>query len=344
MMKNQPTTVALSQFLAEAKAMGQYWWNMRKLVVLALLLVNGVAALYSFLQKQQYEAEVSFILEEKSAGGGGSLSGIASQFGIDLGGLGAGGSIFSGDNILDILRSRHIVEKVLLSKIDSSKGLSSETLADLYLPQLRKKVPAVSYNNVVYPKPMTRLQDSVLYFIFDQIVQKNLVVDRVNKKGSIIKATVVTQSETFSKIFSDRLVHETIQLYVDQKTSLSNRNIARLEKRADSLLRILNNKSYQSASLQILDANTAFRSTAVPVELSQREKTISFALYSEVVKNLEASRMSLASQTPIINMLDTAKYPLLNRKKSIVLILAAASALVVFFSVVIAFFFYPSKK
>lgn len=344
MMKNQPTTVALSQFLAEAKAMGQYWWNMRKLIVLALLLVNGVAALYSFLQKQQYEAEVSFILEEKSAGGGGSLSGIASQFGIDLGGLGAGGSIFSGDNILDILRSRHIVEKVLLSKLDSSKGLSSETLADLYLPQLRKKVPAVSYNNVVHPKPMTRLQDSVLYFIFDQIVQKNLVVDRVNKKGSIIKATVVTQSETFSKIFSDRLVHETIQLYVDQKTSLSNRNIARLEKRADSLLRILNNKSYQSASLQILDANTAFRSTAVPVELSQREKTISFALYSEVVKNLEASRMSLASQTPIINMLDTAKYPLLNRKKSIVLILAAASALVVFFSVVIAFFFYPSKK
>ena len=343
-MKNQPTTVALSQFLAEAKAMGQYWWNMRKLIVLALLLVNGVAALYSFLQKQQYEAEVSFILEEKSAGGGGSLSGLASQFGIDLGGLGAGGSIFSGDNILDILRSRHIVEKVLLSKLDSSKGLSSETLADLYLPQLRKKVPAVSYNNVVYPKPMTRLQDSVLYFIFDQIVQKNLVVDRVNKKGSIIKATVVTQSETFSKIFSDRLVHETIQLYVDQKTSLSNRNIARLEKRADSLLRILNNKSYQSASLQILDANTAFRSTAVPVELSQREKTISFALYSEVVKNLEASRMSLASQTPIINMLDTAKYPLLNRKKSIVLILAAASALVVFFSVVIAFFFYPSKK
>ncbi len=343
-MKNQPTTVALSQFLAEAKAMGQYWWNMRKLIVLALLLVNGVAALYSFLQKQQYEAEVSFILEEKSAGGGGSLSGLASQFGIDLGGLGAGGSIFSGDNILDILRSRHIVEKVLLSKIDSSKGVSSETLADLYLPQLRKKVPAVSYNNVVYPKPMTRLQDSVLYFIFDQIVQKNLVVDRVNKKGSIIKATVVTESETFSKIFSDRLVHETIQLYVDQKTSLSNRNIARLEKRADSLLRILNNKSYQSASLQILDANTAFRSTAVPVELSQREKTISFALYSEVVKNLEASRMSLASQTPIINMLDTAKYPLLNRKKSIVLILAAASALVVFFSVVIAFFFYPSKK
>lgn len=341
-MNNKPTTVALSHLLSEAKAMVSYWLGMRKLILIALFLVSGVVLLYSFLQKQQYEATTSFILEEKSATGGGGLSGLASQFGFDLGGLGAGGSIFSGDNILDILRSRHIVEKVLLSKIDSSKG--GQTLADLYIPQLRKDIPTVDYTNVVYPKPLNRLQDSVLYLIYDKIVQKNLVVDRVNKKGSIIKVTVVSESELFSKIFSDRLVFETIKLYVDQKTSVSNRNIARLEARADSLLRVLNNKSYQSASLQILDANTAFRSTAVPVELSQREKSISFALFSEVVKNLEASRMSLASQTPIINILDTAKYPLLNRKKSIWILLGAATAAVAFLSFVIAFFFYPSKK
>lgn len=341
-MNNKPTTVALSHLLSEAKAMVSYWFGMRKLILIALFLVSGVVLLYSFLQKQQYEATTSFILEEKSATGGGGLSGLASQFGFDLGGLGAGGSIFSGDNILDILRSRHIVEKVLLSKIDSSKG--GQTLADLYIPQLRKDIPTVDYNNVVYPKPLNRLQDSVLYLIYDKIVSKNLVVDRVNKKGSIIKVTVVSESELFSKIFSDRLVFETIKLYVDQKTSVSNRNIARLEARADSLLRVLNNKSYQSASLQILDANTAFRSTAVPVELSQREKSISFALFSEVVKNLEASRMSLASQTPIINILDTAKYPLLNRKKSIWILLGAATAAVAFLSFVIAFFFYPSKK
>ena len=341
-MNNQPTTVALSHLLSEAKAMVSYWFGLRKMILITLFLVSGVVLLYSFLQKQQYEATTSFILEEKSATGGGGLSGLASQFGFDLGGVGAGGSIFSGDNILDILRSRHIVEKVLLSKLDSSKG--GQTLADLYIPQLRKDIPSVDYNNVVYPKPLNRLQDSVLYLIYDKIVQKNLVVDRVNKKGSIIKVTVVSESELFSKIFSDRLVFETIKLYVDQKTSVSNRNIARLEARADSLLRVLNNKSYQSASLQILDANTAFRSTAVPVELSQREKSISFALFSEVVKNLEASRMSLASQTPIINILDTAKYPLLNRKKSIWILLGAATAAVAFLSFVIAFFFYPSKK
>jgi hypothetical protein len=157
-MNNQPTTVALSHLLSEAKAMVSYWFGLRKLILITLFLVSGVVLLYSFLQKQQYEATTSFILEEKSATGGGGLSGLASQFGFDLGGLGAGGSIFSGDNILDILRSRHIVEKVLLSKIDSSKG--GQTLADLYIPQLRKDIPAVDYTNVVYPKPLNRLQDS----------------------------------------------------------------------------------------------------------------------------------------------------------------------------------------
>jgi uncharacterized protein involved in exopolysaccharide biosynthesis len=343
-MNNKPTTVALSHLLDEAKSMGNYWIGMRKLILISLLLVNSIVVLYSILQKQQFQAETSFILEEKSAGGGGSLSGIASQFGIDLGGLGAGGSIFSGDNVLDILRSRQIVEKVLLSKADSNKGTNSPTLADLYLPQMHKTLPTVDFASVTYPKPMTRLQDSVLYLMFDKIIQKNLVVDRLNKKGSIIKVAVVSESEVFSKIFSDRLVYETIKLYVDQKTSVSNRNIARLEARADSLLRVLNNKSYQSANLQVLDANTAFRSTAVPVELSQREKSISFALFSEVVKNLEASRMSLASQTPIINMLDTSKYPLVNKKKSIWLLLGAATAAVFFCSFVMAFFLYPSKK
>ncbi|HAK12754.1 MAG TPA: hypothetical protein DCO78_12995, partial [Chitinophagaceae bacterium] len=60
----------------------------------------------------------------------------------------------------------------------------------------------------------------------------------------------------------------------------------------------------------ILDANIAFKTAAVPGELTQRQKTLAYALYTEVTKNLEASRMSLAAQTPVINLLDTPKYPL----------------------------------
>lgn len=343
-MENKPTTVAVKDIVGEASSMTAYWWSLRNMLLVFLIIANGIAILFFWQQKHSYESEVSFILEEKAAGAGGNISGLASQFGIDLGSIGGGGGIFSGDNILDILRSRHIVEKVLVSKLDSNKGALSETLADIYLPLLRKKLPTVDFNNCVYGKPYTRLQDSVLYLMYDKIVQKNLLVDRLNKKGSIIQVTVHTEKENFSKIFSDRLVYETIQLYVNQKTSVSTKNIDRLERRADSLLRLLNNKSYQSANLQILDANAAYKSSVVPVELSQREKSITFALFSEVVKNLEASRMGLASQTPVINLLDSAKYPLVDRKTPLYLLLAGATVAVFALSLIIAFFFYPSKK
>jgi hypothetical protein len=130
----------------------------------------------------------------------------------------------------------------------------------------------------------------------------------------------------FSKLFTERLVLETIRMYVDIKTSVATRNISRLEKRSDSLMELLNAKSYKSAAMQVLDANAAYKTSAVPVEVSQRDKSVTYALYSEVMKNLEASRMGLAGQTPVINMLDQARYPLEDQQRALWLLLLIGAA------------------
>ncbi|HZF64008.1 MAG TPA: hypothetical protein VEZ55_05975, partial [Chitinophagaceae bacterium] len=93
------------------------WW------LLLLVLVAGVISslVYYHNQKPKYMAVCTFILEEKSASGG-AMAGLASQFGFNLASLGSGGSIFAGDNILEILKSKKVVQKVLLSQIDSSAG------------------------------------------------------------------------------------------------------------------------------------------------------------------------------------------------------------------------------
>src|SRR5690242_20255724 len=73
------------------------------LLLLAALIGAAIGAFYYRIQKPKYEAVTTFILEEKTSSGGG-LAGIASQFGFDIGGLTGGGSIFTGDNILNILK------------------------------------------------------------------------------------------------------------------------------------------------------------------------------------------------------------------------------------------------
>lgn len=343
-MSNQPSmqTVKMSELLDGASRFFTFVLAKIKLAIVCIVIGATMALLWSLLQKPKYEGKVSFILEEKSSGMGAGLSGLASQFGFDIGSLTGSAGLFAGDNILDILKSRTIIEKVLLSRIDSTAKKQTPTLADNFLTWGNLSVTC-NYENTIPNQPNSRLQDSVLLLIYQKLIKKNLSVERLNKKGSIIEVNTVSPNETFSKLFTERLVMETIKMYVDIRTSVAAKNIYRLEMQSDSLMRLLNAKSYKSASLQVLDANAAFKATAVPVEVSQREKSVTYALYSEVMKNLEASKMALAGQTPVINLLDRAKYPLENKALPLwkVLLIGAFGGILLFGAFV--FITYPRQ-
>jgi hypothetical protein len=342
-------TVQMKDVLAE---LGAYWDALRKNASTSLLiglLLSALAMGYYFWQKPSFSAEASFILEEKSGSGAG-LAGIASQFGFDIGSLTGNSGIFAGDNILDIIESRNIVEKVLLSAVHANGNSTGERLVDLFIDAEKLKtkkwssvagIDTIHFSNYYSGHS---IKDSLLYVVYKQIVKKHLIVERLNKKGTIIRVIVKSRSETFSKLFADRVVGNTISFYVGIKTSVAAQNLMRLEHRSDSLLALLNAKSYQTATQQILDANVAYKSAIVPSELTQREKTLTYALYTEVTKNLEASRMSLASQTPIINLLDMPKYPLEDVRTPWFLLLGGVWVAVMALSFLWAFFVYKSPK
>jgi len=318
-----------------------------------LVVVCGIGAfLYALTQSPKYDATTTFVLEEKTSSGGG-LAGIASQFGVDLGSMsGAGAGLFSGDNILDIVKSRVILERVLLSKVDSTKGTQSPTLADLYLDftGLRKglakksaELGAIRFNDKNGNTNFTVQEDSVLFAICSNLTKNSISVDRLNKKGSIFKITTVTDNQVFSKNCTERLLLETTKYYVNIKTNNATANVQRLQKKADSLYAVLNAKSYSAASYQILDANAAYKTMTVPGELTQRDKNVVFGIYGEVIKNLEMSKMALVSQTPIIQILDMPKFPLIDQRKSVLFITVLGILAGIFIGVVLAVYQYTDK-
>ena len=302
------------------------WW-MLALVVFA---GAGLGTVYYFRQKPKYEAMTTFILEEKSSSGGG-LAGLASQFGFNLGGLTGGGSIFSGDNILDIMKSKKIVAGVLLSKIDSSSS-QSMSLADYYLEftGLRKNWQATkpALGNIAFKdvkNQITPLQDSILNVIYEKILNKNLFTERSSKQSSIIKVKVTAEDCLFARLISERLVSEAANLYINVHTGTAQENIRQLQRRSDSLLLLLNNKSFSAAAVQQLDINPGIRTAAVPVEIATRDKTVIATLYAEVTKNLEASKLLLSQQAPVIQMLDRPGALLDDNKKGILFLLVIFS-------------------
>jgi len=314
------------------KAFLRYIWKKKIWILIAAIAGIGIGFLFYSLQKPKYQAICTFVLEEKQSGMGG-LSGIASQFGFDMGSLTSGGSIFSGDNILDILKSKLIVQKVLLSRYIDSTG--SPTLADIYLDfsGLKKKwetkpaLATISFVNVTDRDRVTELQDSVLNIVYKNVLSKNLSTDRLNKKGSIIRVQVTASNSLFAKLMTDRLVEEASTLYLNIKTGTAEANIARMQRRSDSLLALLNSRSYAAAATQQLDVNPGLKSIVVPSEIAVRDKTVIATLYTEITKNLEASKLILAQQTPVIQLLDRPGPSLDDNKRSLLAFVIGAAFL-----------------
>ena len=316
------------------------------ILILKIAIFTGCLGLgYAYFEKDKFKAEATFIVEEKSGSKSG-LGALASSVGFDIGSLtGGSAGLFEGDNILDIMQSRLIVEKVLLSHVDTTNP-NSTTLADIYsvshgLSKKWAKDPQLAkFNFYTLPKnEVEKLKkDSILFEVYQKVVKNHLVVSRQNKKGSIINIQVISRDQVFSKLLTERLLKETGDLYVDIKTSNMNNNIARLQIKADSLHDKLYSKSYQAVAL--VNANSGMKANVVNEDLTQKDKTVVFTLYGEVLKNLEGLKLSQISQTPVIQVLDMPKYPLVNQAKSWLIFLLGGMFIGVFIGILFAIYLY----
>lgn len=322
------------------------WW----LAIIAFLLSVGIGLLYYYQQPSRYIATTTFILEEKSSGSGG-LSGLASQFGFNIGSAGGGG-MFAGDNILDILRSKKVIYKVLMEPVGLERKDSNQTLIDYYLEftEMKKgwskkpQLAAISYTK--RKTTLTPIEDSILNVVYSTLIEKNIIAERIRKQSNIISVKVICPDAFFSRTLSRRLVEEASELYLNVRTGTSQENIRQLQSRADSLLYLLNSKSFAAANTQLLDVNPGFRIANVPAEIVSRDKTVLATVYAEVVKNLEASKLLLAQQTPIIQLLDQPDYLLkdFKKRKLIVLLISAFSVAFVYVTGCFLVFYFGKKR
>lgn len=299
------------------------WWKYflkNWYIILLFGILGGVGGLIlSAVLKTKYVAELTFVVEDNSSSSLGAYAGLASQFGIDLGGSGSNG-VFQGDNIMTFLKSRLMIEKALLSSIVING--KKQTLADRFIDfnELRlgwENKPALK--GISFPPDSDRklfslLQDSILQTLQESIGKSVLKVEKVDKKLNFILVRSTTRDELFAKAFTERLMMEAANFYIDTKTQRSKTNVGRLQAEADSLEKMLNRKTYSVALAQDINMNPARQVASINTQLASRDKMVLETMYGEVVKNLELGKISMAQETPIIQVIDTPILPLKKEK------------------------------
>lgn len=293
-----------------------YLLSKYKLILLAGILGGALGVVYSLKKKDIYIATLSFALEDDKQGGMGGAIGLASQFGLDVGG--GGGGVFTSTNLLELFKSRSMVEKTLLSPI-IIKG-KTISFAELYIQEKgwrkqwdeKKDLKAIQFPTNADRENFTRAQDSILEIIYRDISKNGLSIVQKDKKATILTLEVRSTNEVFSKSFNEALANVVSDFYIDTKSKKARINMTILQKQLDSIRGELNGSitGVAVANDKTFGLNPALNVKRVPSVRKNVDVQANTAILTELVKQTELSKVTLRKETPLIQVIDRPIYPL----------------------------------
>lgn len=309
----QPNEISLADIFTGYKKVIANIRQRWRLILLCVMVAAVMGLCYSIFVKPKYTAVCTFVLDDNDNGMLSQYAGLASLAGLELN---SGGGIFKGDNILELYKSRSMIERALLS--EGQFNGQKLKLIERYITfnELRERwknhddINSIDFNGD--PLKFNRKQDSLITDIAETFNKKNLDVAKPDKKLSVIKVTFTSKDELFAKEFTDKLVENVNSFYIQTKIKKTAQNVTVLQRQADSVKATLNTAIYGAASAldAAPNANPALLSLRVPSQKKQVDVQTNTAVYAEIVKNLEIAKVSLLQQTPLIQFIDQPVLPL----------------------------------
>ena len=313
-----------------AREIFKKWW----LILIVGIVVGIGGVIYANSQKTIYKSRLTFALDDDGNNNMGNFMSLAAQFGLSTGGS---KDIFAGDNIDEIMKSRRMVEKVLLT-VDTFNN-KPYTLIEYFLKKAGKSQSNSKLNGIDFPvgqlkSTFSYQQDSLLYQTYLEFSEKYIVAGRPDRKLDIYEVNVKSPDEKFTKDFTDRIVAATNNFYIEIRTKKAKETLDILESRVSAMKGNLNSSIADRATVQDVNINPAFSEAQVPIQKQQANIQVYGAAYGEMFKNLEMARFQYLNEIPLMQIIDPADYPMQKIKMSKLktgMIWAVVSALMIVF-------------
>ena len=300
------------------------WKNLLKpkfKLIIALGIIGGILGYcITFFVKPTYKAVLTFAMEEDKGGGSGlsGAIGLASSFGIDLGGANGGGA-FAASNLTELMKSRLIIEKVLLNPININNKTTSLLEYYIQFNNLRaewsknSKLQNINFETNLDRRKFSIQQDSILIHIYKNLIdKKRLNIQQKDKKVTILSIEVNSENEIFSKYFCENLAKETSDFYIQTKSKKAKINVDVLQKQVDSVRMQLNGAITGVAAEvdNVYNLNPAFNIRGSASKKKQIDVQANTAILTNLVVQLELAKITLRKETPLIQLIDQPILPL----------------------------------
>lgn len=313
--------ITLKELLLKAKEWYTYLLSQWKMIVLAGSIGALLGLGYSFYKKPIYTASLTYAVEDgKASGGLGGALGLASSFGLDIGG--SSGGAFSGANLMELFKSRAMVEQTLLAPV--TKNNKTISLAEMFIqdkkwreeweekPALKKITFLPNSDRAKF----TRAQDSIFGVIYNDLFKTALTVEQKDKKVAIGTITLKGTNEYFSQQFILALTKTVTDFYIETKSKRAKENMDILVRQTDSIRGELNGAitGVAVANDNTFGLNPALNVKRVPSARRQVDVQANTAILTEIVKQAELAKVTLRKETPLIQVIDQPILPLPKEK------------------------------
>ena len=221
---------------------------------------------------------------------------------------------FSEGNIHELLTSRRVVEEALLSKVNINGNdkllINYHIEFNEYRDEWAESMPEIK--DIIFTADrsgFTLAQDSILGLAWKNLTNTNLQIELADE-SSIITVICQSKDEQFAKLLVEALVSEVSDYYTHTQTAKARHTLDFIQNRADSVLNEL--KLAELSYARHKDSNFGvMRAEGLLDELRlKREVEILNVMYGEIIKNLEISKVTLLNQKPLINVIDSPRFPL----------------------------------
>jgi uncharacterized protein involved in exopolysaccharide biosynthesis len=172
------------------------------------------------------------------------------------------------------------------------------------------------FKGVSFHDNNTYIHDSISGVIWSRIIEKNLLIELKNEEANIISLSYKSANPNYAKCFVEALIDEMSKMYIENQTAQASNTLEFLQKRADSVFTELEVAEQEFAKVKDINQRIVKASGRLKELQLMRKVEVLNAMYLEIVKNLELSKITLLNKTPIIQIIDTPTLPLKEEKPS----------------------------
>jgi len=321
--------ISLKELILKLKEFWYELWRNWFLIILFCIPFLAYNLYQHFTFEKSFTANLTFMVNEDEGGGGlGGVSSVLGSFGLG----GAPGGEYNLEKMLSLLKSRKIIQNVILEKVNLNGQEDFYAnhfikIEDLHNTWTENTGP-VDLSNFLFTNNKLEAfsieENTALKYIHSKFIGNSvrgispLLKSTIAEETGIMQLSFQSKDEKFSILILEQLFEYLSEYYISQSIEKQLITFNLISAKSDSLEQELRTAEYSLASFS--DKNRGLYNRTDQLQQFRLKGKVKMlgAAYVKVVEQKEIAEFSLRDQTPVVQIIDYPISPIEPSKSSLI--------------------------